>query len=182
MTKPKLHTRDLCIIGTFTAVIAVMSQITIPMPFGVPLTMQTFAILLAGIVLGARKGCIATLVYILLGAIGLPVFAEFSGGFNIIAGPTGGFILSFPIMAFLAGLGREYRHKSNIYFVLCLTLSLIINYVCGVAMFCLLTKSSILIGFTACVLPFIISDLVKAVLASLLGIELQKRLGGILCD
>ena len=111
MKKQSLHIRDLCIIGLFTAVIVIMAQIVIPMPFGVPFTMQTFAITLAGIVLGSKNGAIASIIYVMLGAIGLPVFANFTGGWQSIAGPTGGFILSFPILAYLTGLGMELRSK-----------------------------------------------------------------------
>lgn len=175
MTKQKLSTQDLCMIGTFTAVIIIMSQIVIPMPLGVPLTMQTFAILLAGMVLGSNKAFIATLVYILLGAVGLPVFSGFSGGLKALVGPTGGFLLSFPVMAFLAGLAMEYRRKSNIYFIIFIILSVVVNYLCGIAVFCFLTKANFLIGFTTCVLPFIITDIIKMLLASFLGIGLHQR-------
>lgn len=89
MTHSKLSIQDLCSIALCTAVIAVMAQISIPMPLGVPMTMQTFAITLAAVILGAKKGSIAALVYILLGAVGLPVLAGFTGGIQYFAGPTG---------------------------------------------------------------------------------------------
>ena len=82
----KITVSELVQIAVFTAIIAAMAQISIPMPAGVPMTMQTFAIPLAGILLGARKGTIATLVYLLLGAVGLPVFAGFTGGIGILFG------------------------------------------------------------------------------------------------
>ena len=105
MQKTNFKTLDLCMIGVVTAVIVIMAQISIPMPLGVPMTMQTFAITLAGIILGSKKGAVASLIYVLLGAVGVPVFANFSGGYQLLVGPTGGFIISFPIMAFIIAFG-----------------------------------------------------------------------------
>ena len=96
-TKSKFSVRDICYAGLFAAVIAVMAQISIPMPLGVPMTMQTFAITLAAVVLGSKLSAIASLVYLALGAVGVPVLANFSGGFDKFVGPTGGFLISFPL-------------------------------------------------------------------------------------
>lgn len=96
--------QDICMIGVLTAVIVIMAQIAIPMPLGVPMTMQTFAVTLAAIILGPKNSAVASIVYLLLGAVGLPVFSNFTGGFSRLAGPTGGFLLSFPIMAYIIGL------------------------------------------------------------------------------
>ena len=94
--KSKMSVRDICYAGLFAAVIAVMAQISIPMPMGVPMTMQTFAITLAAVVLGSKLSTISSLIYIIMGAVGLPVLANFSGGFDKFVGPTGGFLISFP--------------------------------------------------------------------------------------
>ena len=118
------------------------------------------------------------LVYVLLGAIGVPVFAGFSGGFQNLVGPTGGFIISFPIMAYLIGLGVELKKKEL--FVLFLVLGTVSNYVVGVILFCVVTQSPVATGITACVLPFIPTAIIKAVVASVLGLELRKRLGMVL--
>ena len=96
-TKSKFSVRDICYAGLFAAVIAVMAQISIPMPLGVPMTMQTFAITLAAVVLGSKLSAIASLVYLALGAVGVPVLANFSGGFDKFVGPTGGFLISFTV-------------------------------------------------------------------------------------
>ena len=82
-----------------------MAQISIPMPGGVPMTMQTFAITLAAVVLGAKLSTVSSVIYLLLGAVGVPVLANFSGGFDKFIGPTGGFLISFPLMAFIIGWG-----------------------------------------------------------------------------
>ena len=93
----KRKTLDIVYCGIFATITAILAQISIPLPGGVPLTLQTFAVSLAGILLGSKKGFISILVYVLMGAIGLPVFSGFSAGIGAIVGPTGGFILSFPI-------------------------------------------------------------------------------------
>lgn len=176
MKSKMFHIQDLCMVGVLSAVIAVMAQIAIPMPFGVPMTMQTFALTLAGIVLGSKKGALSSLVYILLGVIGLPVFANFTGGWQSITGPTSGFILSFPLMTYTIGLGTEYRNKWKGSFIIGIIVGTSLNFVCGTLMFCLLMQSSLPVAFTTCVLPFIPAAILKAFLSSILGLRIRNRL------
>lgn len=103
--RSRFSVREICYSGLFAAVIAIMAQISIPMPGGVPMTMQTFAITLAAVVLGAKLSTVSSVIYLLLGAVGVPVLANFSGGFDKFIGPTGGFLISFPLMAFIIGWG-----------------------------------------------------------------------------
>lgn len=175
MKNSKITTQDICSIAIMTAVTAVLAQISIPMPFGVPMTMQTFAVALSAVILGSKRGAAAMCIYVLLGAIGAPVFAGFSGGFQNIIGPTGGFIISFPLMAFIIGLGVKYRKKKGM-FTLFLILGTAANYVIGVAVFCILMHSSVMAGFSACVLPFIPTDVIKIALASVLGFQIRGRM------
>lgn len=172
----KFNTKDLCYIALFTAVIAVMAQISIPMPLGVPMTMQTFAITLAAVVLGAKFSTFSTLIYLLLGAVGVPVLAGFSGGFDKFVGPTGGFLISFPLMAFIIGFGVDHKDAFKGAFIIALIAGTLVNYVIGVLMFCILTCSPVMTGITACVLPFIPTAIIKAIVASILGFEIRKRL------
>ena len=162
-TKSKFSVRDICYAGLFAAVIAVMAQISIPMPLGVPMTMQTFAITLAAVVLGSKLSAIATL----------------SGGFDKFVGPTGGFLISFPLMAYIIGLGVEHRDAFKGAFVTAVIVGTVINYVVGVAMFVVVAHSTIAVGITACVLPFIPTAIVKAVLACAIGLNLRKRIPGL---
>ena len=176
-TKSKFSVRDICYAGLFAAVIAVMAQISIPMPLGVPMTMQTFAITLAAVVLGSKLSAIATLVYLALGAV--PVLANFSGGFDKFVGPTGGFLISFPLMAYIIGLGMEHRDAFKGAFVTAVIVGTVVNYVVGVAMFVVVAHSTIAVGITACVLPFIPTAIIKAVLACAIGLNLRKRIPGL---
>ncbi|MEE1197118.1 MAG: biotin transporter BioY [Lachnospiraceae bacterium] len=179
MKKTKLTLQELCSIAVFTAVLVIMAQICIPMPFGVPMTMQTFAVTLTGIVLGPRNGTISVFIYLLLGAVGVPVFTGFNGGLQAFWGPTGGFLLSFPIMAFLAGLGAEHRRKKGL-FPICIILGTVVNFAAGTLLFCLLTHSTILVGFSTCVLPFIPTTAIKTILAAISGLKLRRQLNRIL--
>lgn len=175
MQKTNSNIQNLCKTSLFTAVIVIMAQIAIPTPLGVPITMQTFAITLTGIVLGPKNGAFASIIYMLLGAIGLPVFSNFTGGWQYIVGPTGGFILSFPFMAYIIGWGYEYGRKWKAGFVVGSILGITVNFICGILMFCALTQSSFLVGFTTCALPFIPGEIIKVFLASLLGMDIKKR-------
>lgn len=169
-----MKTRDLSICALFAAMTAVLAQISIPFPGGVPLTLQLLSISLCGVVLGSKKGFISIVVYIILGAIGLPVFAGFSGGFQNIIGPTGGFLISFPIVAFIVGLVSE--KTDNMYLIFLSTvLGLAINYSIGTLVFASVTGSSIVVSLTACVIPFIFTDLVKGILATVIGVKLKQN-------
>ena len=161
--------RDICYSGLFAAVIAIMAQISIPMPGGVPMTMQTFAITLAAVVLGAKLSTVSCVIYLLLGAVGVPVLANFSGGF----------LISFPLMAFIIGWGADHRHAFRGAYVIALIVGTIANYVVGTVMFCVLMNSSIAAGVTACVLPFIPTAVIKAVLATVIGFLVRKRIPGL---
>ena len=96
MNRQKITTIVLC--ALFAAITAVLSQIAIPMPSGVPVTLQTFAIALCGFYLCTARATVSTVVYVLLGAVGVPVFSGFKGGIASIVGPTGGFIIGFIAM------------------------------------------------------------------------------------
>lgn len=104
----KLSVRTICMVAMFTAVISVLSIMQIPTPWGVPFTLQTFAMALCGYVLGWKYGTLSTILYILIGAIGVPVFAGMSAGVGILTGATGGYLFGFIIMTFLCGIGRVY--------------------------------------------------------------------------
>ena len=93
--------------GVFAALLVVLSQVSIPLPTGIPVTLQTFAVALCGCVLGPAVGSAAVGVYLALGAVGVPVFAGFSGGAGALVGMTGGYLWAFLPMAFLCGLGAQ---------------------------------------------------------------------------
>ena len=117
--------------------------------------------------------------YLALGAVGVPVLANFSGGFDKFVGPTGGFLISFPLMAYIIGLGVEHRDAFKGAFVTAVIVGTVVNYVVGVAMFVVVAHSTVAVGITACVLPFIPTAIIKAVLACAIGLNLRKRIPGL---
>jgi len=160
--------------GVFAAIIAVFAQIIIPLPYGVPITLQTLAIPLAGVVLGSKKGTITTILYILIGAVGVPVFAGFTGGLGVVFGPTGGFILSFPFLALAAGLGAEKDNKLWLWGAI--VTGVLVNYLCGVVYFSIFTSNDLITSFMVCVLVFIPGDILKVAAVGLLGERLRRML------
>lgn len=174
MNKRKLSVSDLCHIGIFTAIISVLAQLSIPMPTGVPMTLQTFAISLAGVVLGVKKGTLSTVAYVLLGAVGVPVFAGLSGGVNVIFGYTGGFLLSFPLLALAAGLGAAKNKIAGT--AAGIVAGVVINFLCGMLMFAALTGGNLAHAFGATVLPFLPTSTIQIILAALIGIKLKEAL------
>ena len=173
--------RDICFIAIITAIIAIFAQISIPMPAGVPFTLQTFIIPLAGIILGWKKGSIAVIIYVILGAIGLPVFSQQTGGFACLFGRTGGFILSFPLMALFAGffsdisINKSLRVK-YIFIAAGLVLGSAINYIFGMLMFSFVTSGSLKEAFIICVLPFIPTSVIKIIITGILGENIRRIL------
>ncbi len=167
----KLSTKTIAQIGMFTAVIAVLSQISFPLPSGVPVTLQTFAVALAGYVLGAKYGAYSTAIYIALGAVGAPVFAGFSGGPGFITSLSGGFIWGFLFLAFFCGLGITKSSKviANAFGIV----GLIICHVLGVLQFSLVAKTNLIAAFTAVSVPYLIKDVLSLIIAY--GIALQIR-------
>ena len=172
--KKPLSSMSICQIALAAAMICALSMISIPMPFGVPITMQTVAVCLAGIVLGQKKGTAAVVVYLALGAIGLPVFSGMTGGFARLLGATGGFLWGFPAMASLAGLGASGGTRRGV--ALGLFAAIIVDYSLGLAQFMIVTGSNLQAGLLACVVPFLPIEAVKAVATGVLGLELRRRL------
>src|SRR5690625_757600 len=106
-TNSSTKLRMMIVTALFAAIIAVLAQVAIPMPLGVPITGQTLAIGLAATILGSRYGTLASILYMLMGAIGIPIFSQMTSGLGVIFGPTGGFIVGFIPTAFIIGLYLE---------------------------------------------------------------------------
>ncbi len=176
MTKTKkISTKDLTLIALMTGITVIMAQITIPMPYGVPMTMQTFAVTLAGVILGSKKGFSSMLLYILLGMIGLPVFAGFTGGFGKFLGPTGGFLFSFPIMAFIIGYGTKYI-KNKLVFATFLIIGTLSNFAVGVPWFSFMTGTPILASISMVFIPFIPTSIIKGLIAWFIGVKIRTQI------
>ncbi len=111
MNKKTSNITNIAIIGVFTAIVSIISALPIGFNIlGVPATLQTLAMAFIGYTLGHKKGSLVVFIYILLGAIGIPVFNGFKGGFVVILGVTGGFIFGFLILAFFCGLSMKFKN------------------------------------------------------------------------
>lgn len=173
--KPRTAIKDLVFTAMFAAVIAVCSIISIPIG-AVPVTLQTFAICLSAAVLGWKRGTLSVFIYILIGAVGLPVFAGLKGGVGVLAGPTGGYIIGFIPAAVLIGLVAEKTARKLLPLSLSMTGGVLICYAVGTVWFMVVTGRGIAEALMLCVVPFLIFDAVKIALAVLLS----KRLSGLI--
>ena len=130
----KLRALDITLTGMFVALMAIGANITTIVPFlhvgGVPITLQTFFAILAGAILGSRLGSIAMIVYLFVGLVGVPVFADFSGGLSIIIRPTFGFIVSYIFAAFIIGKIVE-KKKGMAAFIIASLIGMAVNYLFG---------------------------------------------------
>jgi len=170
----KLSTKEVTMCALFAALTSVMSQISIPLPFtAVPFTMQLFAVGLCGLILGPKLGFISQLIYILMGAIGIPVFAQFQGGIGIVLGPTGGYIWAFPIAALVIGFVIK-KHSSTIGKIIGMTLGLLSIYILGTIQFSIVSGMSIIDSIYMAVLPFVVLDIAKFYLAIAVSKPISK--------
>ena len=174
-TRDNTKVLDLVYISIGAALIAICSWISIPT--AVPFTLQTFAVFFVLLALGGERGTIATLVYVLLGAIGVPVFAGFSGGIGILLGSTGGYIIGFLFTGLIYILFTKFFKKNIVMKVVALVLGLAVCYAFGTAWFMhVYMNSSGEVGLLTvlgwCVFPFIIPDLIKLALA----VVISKRI------
>ena len=160
-----MKTKRVVYSGLFAAVICVMSQIALPVQ-PIPVNMGMFAVLLSGGFLGKKYGVLSVAVYMLLGAAGVPVFSGFRGGFAVLAGPTGGYIAGYIIIAFVTGVVCERTKKSKV-IVVFMSLGLIICYLLGTLWYCYVLKSDFSTAFIVCVPPFVAGDIIKITLASI---------------
>ncbi len=153
-------TKGLALMALFAALTAVLSQIIIPLPFTpVPISLATLSVFVAGGLLGAARGGISQLIYVFLGILGLPVFAGLSGGFAIVAGPRGGYILGYALMAFLIGLIRTKLPRLGTIFAI--VVSLLFFYALATIWFSFVTGTRFITAVAECVLPFLIGDGLK---------------------
>jgi biotin transport system substrate-specific component len=178
-SKSSLKIADITLIALFAAVMAVCSWISIPA--AVPFTLQTFAVFLACGLLGGRRGTLTVLVYLILGAIGIPVFSGFTGGIGHLLGPTGGYIIGFIFSALMMWLAEKFFGKSTTVLAVSMVVGLIVCYAFGTAWFmAVYTRSTGEIGLMAalgwCVFPYIIPDLIKIAVALLLCRRLRKAI------
>lgn len=165
MEEINMKTKRICMIGIFAALMAVCAWITIPGP--VPFTLQTFAVFLSILSLGGRDGFISILVYILLGAVGLPVFSGFRGGVGVLLASTGGYLVGFLLAALLMML---FEKKGLTAQILSAAGAMVTYFAFGTAWYAVVYTAggkpfSLTAVLMACVVPFVLPDILKIALA-----------------
>ena len=175
--KVRIAVYDVTAIALFSALISVCSLIQVPLG-PVPFTLQTFAVFLCIYILGIFKSAAAVAIYIILGLIGVPVFAGFRSGPAAIFGPTGGFLIGFILSCFLSGFLLRRTGGKAVIDILSLSAGLVLIYVCGTLWFLFVYSGSRpeggLIGaLSLTVFPFIIPDTVKIIISVIVGKRLK---------
>lgn len=174
----KFSLKELILIGIFAALTGICAQLAFQSPFSlVSITMQTFAVFLSAVILGSKCGAFSQIIYLLLGAIGLPVFSNFHGGLGIMIGPSGGYLISFPIIAFIIGKAVEHKKSFSVFLAMSLMfVGLIICYVLGTLQLAIVMKLSFIKAVSIGIIPFIPFDIIKIIMSSLIGIKVRNSL------
>ena len=178
-----MKTKTITVCALFAAILCVFSMITIPTGI-VPVTLGFLGVFLVAVILGPKKGTVSVAVFILLGIIGLPVFSNLRGGFQVLLGPTGGYIWSYIFMALFIGIlttkmpQNKWLAMLKIFFV-CLG-GAVIGYALGTIQFVFVQKVNLSGALLSCVIPFIPFDIAKSLIAAYLGYTLKKALGKII--
>ena len=173
-------TRDIALVAAFAALISASAYVgAIPVgSAGVPITLQTLTVMLAGCILGPVRGFSAVTLYLALGAVGLPVFAEHSSGIGVFTGPSGGYLLSFPIAAALGGflvahVARERRTRALVVFACSIAASILVIHPLGILGMMLHFDVSFLEA-AAWDMPFWLGDVVKTSLVAMIAAEVHR--------
>lgn len=175
-SRTKSNIYPLAMTAVMAAVIAVVAPFSIPAWGEISFTLCTFVLYLSPYILGWKRAAAATLVYILLGMVGMPVFSGFRAGLSVLAGPTGGYILGYIPMVVLAGLAVKAFPKSRTAQLGGMVLATAVLYAFGTALFCAQTGSTLEVALLNCVIPFIPLDFGKMIIATALGPLLRERL------
>lgn len=173
----KPRTIDMIYVGLSAALIALGAWISIPVG-DIPITLQTLIICLISGLFGMKRGTLSVLIYIVLGAVGMPVFSNFKAGIGVLAGPTGGYIVGFIFIAIVVGFVSD-RMKGKLWAVaLAMVCAIALCYAFGTAWFFIYMQSKKVVTLSyvlgLCVVPYIIPDLVKTAVACVLVNRLKK--------
>jgi biotin transport system substrate-specific component len=172
-----VKTKDLAYIALFAAITAVLGMVPAIQVGPVPITAQTLGVMLAGAILGARRGFLSQLLFLVLVAIGLPVLPGGGGGLAVFAGVTGGYLVSWPIGAFVVGLLTErFWARYNLAWGVVANVvgGMVVVYAIGVPWLAVAAHLSLKAAVVSGALPFLVGDLVKAVVAAVIAVQVRR--------
>ena len=169
--------RKYLVTAVMAAVIAVLSPFSVTIPISpVPISLATLGIYFSAYILGAKYSAISVVIYVLLGIIGLPIFTGFTGGIGKIMGPTGGYIISYVFLAIIAGTIIEKNYENIIICFLGMFVGTIILYIVGTLWLAFVTNMTFEAALLAGVVPFIPGDVVKMLMACMVGSKVRVSL------
>lgn len=173
----KYHTEVIVLVGLFAGILSFVAPIAIYLPFtAIPISLATFAVYLAGAVLGPYLGTASVGIYLLLGLTGVPVFSGYSAGIQKLAGPTGGYLIGYLFMAFITGLAVRHFPKKYFGYPVGMILGTIACYIVGTGWFMLQSGTELKAALSMCVYPFIMGDIIKIIAAITLAYPLKQAL------
>ena len=169
----KIRTKQMVLIALMTAVTCVLGPLSIPLPFSpVPISLTNFAIFLAIFVLGMKSGTISFIIYLLLGAIGVPVFSSFRGGLQVLAGPTGGYLIGFIFLALIMGFALDHFDRKLVPTIIGMIIGMAVCYAFGTVWLAKLLSLSVQEGLMMGVIPYLAGDAAKIIIAAIVGPKL----------
>ena len=175
ITVPHSKTYDITMTALMAAVTCILAPLSIPIG-PVPISFTNLAIYLSLYLLGWKRGTISYLIYLLIGLVGVPVFSGFTGGPQKLFGPTGGYLIGFIPMAVIAGIVIDKCMKKWYFCLLAMIAGTWVCYLFGTAWLAFQANMTFKAALAAGVIPFIIEDLIKMVLALLIGPQIHKQL------
>ena len=169
----KIKTKQMVLIALMTAVTCVLGPLSIPLPFSpVPISLTNFAIFLAIFVLGMKNGTISFIIYLLLGAVGVPVFSSFRGGLQVLAGPTGGYQIGFIFLALIMGFALDHFDRKLLPTIIGMIIGMVVCYAFGTVWLAKLLSLSFKEGLMMGVIPYLPGDAAKIIIAAIVGPKL----------
>lgn len=170
-----IYVRDMVFTALFAALLCVAAPFSIAIG-PVPLSFATLVIYLASASLGWKRGMMAVLVYVAVGSVGVPVFSNFTGGFQVVAGVTGGFVAGYVPCAFAVGFTADFLSGKILRYVFGMVIGTVLLYTCGTVWFTVLTGTPVAASLAICVTPFLIGDAIKIIVACIVAPKLRKAL------
>lgn len=164
------RTKKIVLIGLMTAVTCILGPLSIPLPFSpVPISLTNFAIFLAVFILGMKDATISFIIYLLLGAVGVPVFSAFSGGLGKLVGPTGGYLFGFIFLALIMGFFMEHFDRKIVPTIIGMIIGMAVCYIFGTVWLAKLMSLSFNEALALGVLPYLAGDVAKIIIAVIIG-------------
>lgn len=176
MKETGMSLRGMVYAAMFGAGTAAGAYIMVPLPL-VPITLQTLFLNIAGALLGGRLAALSQVVYVLIGIIGLPVFAGGKAGLGVLFGPTGGYLVGFIVGAYVIGtLAKAKKKPGFFWYALSMTVGAVVIYAFGITQLSIVAKLSIKKAFALGALPFLIGDAIKIIAAALIAWKVKGNI------